>query len=111
MFRAKKSPQAEALAAVEKEAKLIYKFMDKHRDDQYEIDQYLNAVADKDSGRQILQKVQEMAAANLAAIKGDSKKNDAARKLHEFVKERAFAAELRKAAFESMVFSIKNENK
>ncbi len=103
MFRNKKSPQA---AAIEKEAKTTYKFIEKHRDDQFEIDLFLNTVADKESGKEILHKVLEMASANIDAIKLDNKKREAVIKVHQLAKDRALAAMLRKAAFESVVSSI-----
>ena len=103
MFKNKKSPQE---AAIEKEAKACYKFIEKHREDQFEIDLFLNSVADKELGRQILQKVQDMASAHLAGLKPDNKNQEAARHLHQLVKDRAFAAVLRKAAYESMASSI-----
>lgn len=106
MFRNKKSPQA---AAIEKEAKASYRFIEKHRDDQFEIDLFLNTVADKELGKEVLQKVHDMAAAHLASINFDHKKNETARQLHHLAKDRALAAILRKAAFDNMVSTIKND--
>lgn len=103
MFRPKKSPQE---AAIEKEAKASYKFIEKHREDQFEIDLFLNSIADKELGREILQKVQDMAAVHLTSLKPDNKKHEAAIQLHQLAKDRAFAAVLRKAAYESMVLTI-----